>query len=380
MVKREKIGNFAQVITGGTPSTGEDSYWNGDIPWINSGELNQEIVKKASCYITKEGLNNSSTKIMPIDTVLIALTGATTGKTALLKIQACANQSVTGILPSSYHIPKYLYYYLGSIREKVIEKSYGGAQKHISQGFVKNIEVPLPSLEDQKRIVKILDTADALRQKRKHAITLLEDYIKSVFLDMFGDPVLNPKGWEKKTAIDYSECIVPGRDKPKSFTGGIPWVTTDDLIHLGFTEGSNKNFGLSVSEIKQVRARIIPKNSVLITCVGDLGISSITTTDMVINQQLHAFQCHIEINPIFFMHAISYQVKFMLSRATITTVPYMNKTVCNCIPMLCPPIDLQNKFAIIVKKTETLKQSMLIQSAELETQFQSLLQKSFRLE
>ena len=108
-MKYLRIEDFAEVTTGGTPATKVKAYWNGDIPWLNSGELNRGVIDSSSNFITKQGLSNSATKMMPIDTVLIALTGATTGVTALLKIKACANQSVTGILPSQHHIPKYLY-------------------------------------------------------------------------------------------------------------------------------------------------------------------------------------------------------------------------------------------------------------------------------
>ena len=102
--KRGKISNFTDVITGGTPSTTKKEYWeNGNIPWLNSGELNQEIITTCDNYITEIGLQNSSSKLMPKDTVLIALTGTTTGVVGYLTFEACANQSVTGILPSKNH-------------------------------------------------------------------------------------------------------------------------------------------------------------------------------------------------------------------------------------------------------------------------------------
>ena len=173
---------------------------------------------------------------------------------------------------------------------------------------------------------------------------------------MFGDPVTNPKGWEMKTAIDFAQCIVPGRDKPKSFSGGIPWVTTNDLKHLGYT--SESHIGLADNEIQEVRARIIPENSVIITCVGDLGIATISKVKMVINQQLHAFQCKENMNNIFFMYAISFQKSYMYSRATKTTVPYMNKSVCNSIPMIYPPAHLQQKFANIFEVVNSQRELM----------------------
>lgn len=194
--QRFAIKDFAEVITGGTPSTAVNEYWErGIIPWLNSGELNSRYITKSSNFITESGLKNSNAKMMPPDTVLIALTGATTGVTALLKIEACANQSVTGILPSKNHDSQYLYFYLSSLRQKILDKSWGGAQKHISQGYVKDIEIPLPPLPEQRRIAAILDKADAIRRKRQESIRLMEEFLSSVFLDIFGDPVTNPRGW-----------------------------------------------------------------------------------------------------------------------------------------------------------------------------------------
>jgi len=109
-----KIEEFAQTKAGGTPSTTVSEYWkNGNIPWLNSGALNQGVVKSTSKFITKLGLEESSTKLMPPDTILIALTGATTGVIGYLTFEACANQSVVGILPSKRHFPNIIIYILG---------------------------------------------------------------------------------------------------------------------------------------------------------------------------------------------------------------------------------------------------------------------------
>ena len=177
---RIKIGDLTEVVTGGTPSTRKKEYWdNGDIPWLPSGECQDKEINLASKFITEEGMKNSAAKLMPKNTVVIALTGATTGKTGILNIEATANQSVTGIIPSDKFIPKYMFYYLRSIRKKILHDSYGGAQKHISQGYVKDIEVLLPSLEMQNKIVNALEMANNVLEKRKEAIDLLDELVKS---------------------------------------------------------------------------------------------------------------------------------------------------------------------------------------------------------
>jgi type I restriction enzyme S subunit len=243
--------------------------------------------------------------------------------------------------------------------------------------FLKRTVIPVPPIASQRRIANILDKADEIVRKRKEAIALTEQLQKSIFLDMFGDPVINPKGWEVNKVIDYCDCIVPGRDKPKSFTGSIPWITTADLKFLDKTYFSNLNMKLSENEIKEVNAKIIPKNSVLLTCVGDLGVTSIAGCDMVVNQQLHSFQCK-NINNYFLMYALPYQKIFMYKRATQTTVPYMNKNTCNSIPIIYPPRKLQEKFGILIAEINNKKGLYLKALQESENLFNSLLQKAFK--
>ena len=133
----KKIEEFTSVITGGTPATTKNEYWdNGDIPWLQSGCCQNCDVNKAERFITQSGYDNSNTKMMLPGTVMIALTGATAGKVGYLNIEACGNQSITGILPCDTMNSRYIFYYLLSKREKILQDCIGGAQPHISQGYV----------------------------------------------------------------------------------------------------------------------------------------------------------------------------------------------------------------------------------------------------
>ncbi len=113
------------------------------------------------------------------------------------------------------------------------------------------------------------------------------------------------------------------------------------------------------------------------TCVGDLGVLTVNDAPMVINQQLHAFQCFEKTNALFLMYSLSWQKKFMYKWASSTTVPYMNKTICNSIPMINPPIHLQNHFAQQIQNIEQQKEKLKAQMQESENLFQSLLQQAF---
>ena len=141
-----KVEEIAQTYSGGTPnSTNEDYYKNGTIPWINSGELNNPIITSTSNYITKLGLDNSSAKLYPINTILVALYGATAGKVSLLTFSACSNQAICGVIPSKRFLVIYLYFALSSMYERFVTLSTGSARDNISQATVKITQVIVPT-------------------------------------------------------------------------------------------------------------------------------------------------------------------------------------------------------------------------------------------
>jgi type I restriction enzyme S subunit len=140
-----KIGEIAQTFSGGTPkSTNVEYYENGSIPWINSGELNQPIITSTPNRITQLGLDNSSAKLYPINTVLIAMYGATAGKISLLTFPACSNQAVCGVIPTKKHSLTYIYYALTSMYERFVTLSTGSARDNISQTTIKSTELIIP--------------------------------------------------------------------------------------------------------------------------------------------------------------------------------------------------------------------------------------------
>jgi len=292
--------------------------------------------------------------------------------------KALLNQRVCKIVADEKRLnSRYMLYTLPNELKKIEDATPFVTVKHLSVNKIKEIQIPLPPLPVQQKIAAILDAADAYRQKTKALIDKYDQLAQSLFLDMFGDPVKNEKEWEKVATIKYCTCIVPGRDKPKSFTGEIPWVTTSDLIHLGFTEKSVLNIGLSLNEINEVNAKVIPEGSVIMTCVGDLGIISINSRPIVVNQQLHAFQCSQRLNATFLMYNLSHQTPYMKKMASSTTVPYMNKTIANNTPTIVPPINLQNLFAERIQLIEAQKQQAQASLQKAEELFASLLQKAF---
>lgn len=158
-----KLGDICDTTAGGTPlKSNEEFYIPAEIPWINSGEVRNGEIFKASKYISKLGLKKSSAKLIPANSVLVAMYGATAGQVGLLRFEAATNQAVCSILPNDKFNPKFLYYILSSKTKSLIQMSVGGAQPNISQGIIKNLQIPLPPLEVQEEIVKELDSYQAV--------------------------------------------------------------------------------------------------------------------------------------------------------------------------------------------------------------------------
>ena len=192
-----KISDFCITGSGGTPLRSNSAFYGGDIPWIKSGELRENMITTASEFITALAVEKSSAKIVPAGSILLAMYGATVGRLAILGIDATTNQAICNIIPNKdLAFSKYVYYALLSRGPYFLNNAVGGAQPNISQGIIKDTEIPLPHLVEQKRIAAILDKADSLRRKNQQAIQLADQFLRAVFLDLFGDPMTNPKGWE----------------------------------------------------------------------------------------------------------------------------------------------------------------------------------------
>lgn len=385
--EKKKIHEFAEVVTGGTPSTKKPEYWDGGtIPWLPSGACQNCRISQTNTYITEKGLKESSAKMMPKQTVVIALTGATTGKVGILDIEACGNQSVTGILPNEKYVPEYLYYYLMSIRDDIIFDSYGGAQKHISQGYVKNIQVPLPPLPVQQKIADSLNKVTTLIKMRKEQIAVLDKLAKDTFIDMFGDPKGNPMGWDKKPlgetikeicygssvkAFDvHDEDSIPILRIP-NIVGGV--INTTDMKYVNRSLVS-KSLLLKKGDILFVRTNGNPDyiaRCAVFKMDGDFVFASYLIRARVdINM----------VNPEYVVYALSIDsVRQEIRKECRTTAGNYNINIngIKSLKLIFPPIHLQQQFteriAVIERQKEHLKDSLV----ELEALQKIIMKKAF---
>ena len=380
----KRIEEITSVVTGGTPSTGESIYWDkGDIPWLQSGCCQNCDVNGTDKYITQLGYDNSSAKLMPPNTVMIALTGATAGKVGYLNFEACGNQSITGILPCDSINPRYLFYYLLSKREKILTDCIGGAQPHISQGYVKNVLVPILSLEKQKEIVAILSELSNILTKRRKEIELLDTLIKSRFVEMFGDLEKGNCVYPIKKLNDLSIKISDGvHAKPQYTESGKPFLSVVN-INKGVVDFTDCKYVSDESYQEMVKSTNPRRGDVLYTKVGaTYGIPAYVDTDR--DFCLYVSVCLIKprheiINAKFL--AIQMSMPFIKHQADKRIrgigVPDLHLNQIKEFDIICPEMTKQNLFVDFVQQVDKLKATVQKSLEETQTLFDSLMQEYF---
>lgn len=191
-----RLGYVCKIQSGGTPSRAESAYWdNGSIPWVKISDIKDKYLDNTEEYITEAGLENSSAKIFPAGTILYTIF-ATLGEVCILNINASTNQAIAGIQVESDLVFKdYLYYYLLSQKDTVSKMGRGVAQNNINMKMLREFEVPLLPLEEQRRIAALLDKVSDLIAKRQAQLDKLDLLVKARFVEMFGDPETNPMNW-----------------------------------------------------------------------------------------------------------------------------------------------------------------------------------------
>ena len=210
-MKSTLLDCLVEIKGGGTPRRDLPEYWGGSIPWATVKDFVTTVLDSTQESITKLGVSKSATNIIPAGNIIVP-TRMALGKAAINLVDVAINQDLKALIPIDLRIidRDYLFRFLLSKAHYIESRGKGATVKGIRLDVLKELEVPLPPIEEQKRIAAILDKADAIRRKRRQAIQLADEFLRTVFLDMFGDPVTNKKGWERCNLGEVLENIDSG--------------------------------------------------------------------------------------------------------------------------------------------------------------------------
>jgi type I restriction enzyme S subunit len=288
------------------------------------------------------------------------------------------------IAPDDRADRKYLYHYLRCVGESGGFHTVGTTRESLNIAAIRRLGVPLPSLPVQKRIAAILDAADALRAKRRESIEQLDSLVQTTFLEMFGDPVTNPKGWpqvELATLIAHDDrinygVVQPGDDCPQ----GRPLIRVGDFAG-GVLDTSNVKMIAPHIESRYARSRL-KGDELLVSCVGSIGtVCEVTANERGFNiaRAVARVPLGTGVNREFVMHCLrSSAVQHHFAKETRTvSQPTLNIALIKTAPIVTPPLDLQTRFASIVESIEQQKVRLKAHLAELDTLFASLQSRAF---
>ncbi len=260
-----KITEVCEIQVGKTPSRSNPSYWGDGYPWLSIADMSKgQLLEKTKETITEKAVKECNCKLIPIGTVLFSFK-LSIGKVGITKIPMYTNEAIAAFMIKDHSLldTKFLLYVLKSVDHSIgSNKAVMG--RTLNKENLKKIEIPLLSLKEQKRIVQILDKANSLRQKRKQVILHLEDYLKSIFLEMFGDPITNTKPWRTTEFSNLCSKIfgggTPSKSKPEFYEGPIPWVTPKDMKRRYISDSEDH---ISNDAVENSSVNLIPTNSIL---------------------------------------------------------------------------------------------------------------------
>lgn len=380
--KKVKLGDCCEIINGSTPSRIVPEYWNGTIDWFTPKDLSNiesKYISHAPERISEKGYKSCSTTMLPPKSLLFT-SRAPIGHLAINRYPACTNQGFKALIPFEKVDVEFLYYVIKKNTLRLQDLGNGATFKELSKATISDFEISLPPLSIQQKIAAILDTADRLRQKDKAIVEKYNELTQALFLDMFGDPISNPKGWKKVKMETIMKIVRGGSPRPiENYLGGkYPWIkigdaTKGDDIYLTSTREHITKDGLS-------KTRLLPKGSLIFAnCGVSLGFARILTFEGCIHDGWLAFSEYDEkkLNKIFLLKALNTITKYFRDTAPDGTQPNLNIAIMKNFDLIVPPIKIQEKFEKslnVIVKQKSFAEACLLRSEEL---FNSLLQKAF---
>jgi type I restriction enzyme S subunit len=368
------IEEIASVSSGGTPSRTEPSFWDGDIPWVTTGEMSQTEIFDTTEKITQKGLENSSAKLFKKNTLLIAMygQGKTRGQVSILRIEATTNQACAAITLKDNCNSEFIYHFLSGEYDRLRLLSNDGSQKNLSAGLIKQYKILLPSIAEQEKIASFLGTIDTrltqLRRKRE----LLQTYKRGVMQKIFSQEIR----FKGAIGSDFPEWEKKKLEEVTSFSKG-KGISKDDLVESGSLKCIRYaelytlydeviDHVISSTNLESDNLVLSMENDVIIPASGESAIDIAKAACVTINGVALGGDLNIlrtAINGIFLAHYLNHYKKYEIaSLAQGKTVVHLYSSKLKNIQIEIPTKKEQEKIAdfltAIDRKIEAVSRSI----------------------
>lgn len=378
------LQEFCETGSGGTPNRAINHYYGGPIPWVKSGELREGVIVDSDETITELGLKESSAKLVPKGSILLAMYGATVGRMALLGIDAATNQAICNIRPDPKKADtRYLFHALQSKIDHFLGRAAGGAQPNISQGIIRETRIPLPPLDEQRRIAAILDKADTLRRKRKRSLGLLEGLTQSIFAEIFGDPLKSEANKTTISAVAERTQIGPFGSllhQSDYASGGIPLINPMHIISGALLP--SPKISVTSAKYDELRSYHLRRGDVVMGRRGEMGRCAEVKTDEKLlcgTGSLFIRPTATKILPSFLQALLSSPsaISYFEKCSAGATMANLNKNAVDELNFALPPIVDQRKFEKAQASVRAMLKMAADSEAKMDRAFSSLQHRAF---
>lgn len=380
-----KLGDICEIVSGSTPKTTIEEYWDGDVKWITPAELNENvyIINDSVRKITKLAVEKTGLSSFPEGTVILS-TRAPIGKVAIAGCEMYCNQGFKNLICSEKIFNKYLYWFLKGNTMFLNSLGRGATFKEISKAIVSEIEINVPEIEEQHEIVKILEKVNTIIRFRKQELSVLDTLVKARFVELFGNPEINDMHWDEHKLSDELSVIGGYAFKSDSFQeDGIPVLRIGN-INAGVFRPINLVFWKKDDTLFKY---LMYPGDLVMSLTGTVGKDDYGNVCILGSEYemyyLNQRNAKLELKDGLDKYYLAELLKFPQIKKRLTGISrgvrqanISNKDILD-LSVPIPPMKLQQQFADFV--TQVDKSKVKVQKALDETQklFDSLMQQYF---
>ena len=382
-----KLGEICEIISGSTPKTGIPEYWDGTQKWITPAELNDNsyIVIDSVRKLTELGVKNSGLSSFPEGTVILS-SRAPIGKVAIAGCEMYCNQGFKNLICSERINNRYLYWFLKGKTKFLNSLGRGATFKEISKQIVASIEINVPPMEQQLVAVNNLERIAAIIQLRKQQLQEMDELVKARFVELFGDPEINPNNYPVCQLSDFIVFLTSGSRGWAQYCAddGTEWFITIKNVKDCHIETDNIQ-PINAPDNAEAKRTRVQEGDLLISITADLGRTGVVTKEIAehgayINQHLTCIRLKQEVlNPLYvayFMESPAGKEQFE-SKNQSAVKAGLNFNSINSLRLMVPPLDDQNAFVDFIKQVDKSKVAVQKALDEAQLLFDSLMQKYF---
>jgi type I restriction enzyme S subunit len=351
------LGDIAEVVGGGTPSTAVSEYWDGNIIWLTPTEITAQDGKVVSDSIRKIsalGLKGSGAQMLPKETVILT-SRASVGYVALAGAELCTNQGFQSLIPKKTVLPKFLMFWIQHNRTEFESRSAGSTFKEISKSNVKGIKISVPPISEQKRIVDLISSVDSYIDALQRHLESAEKFRSAVLHELF---TAGSDGWTETTIGEVVNVINGGTPSTKNaryWGGEIVWITTTELTASDGQKVNTSKRTLTEEGLNSGAARLVRSGTTLVGTTATIGTCALAACSLSFNQQISGLiPKDDKLRDEYLFYLIQWMRPTLEGLAAGTSFKRISTLVLKTIPLNFPPLSEQERIVEIISSIDEL--------------------------